>query len=101
MRVFGNRTAGSKIEILKNIPVFRELSRKEILEVDELLHERAYEKDEIIFEEGDVGHGIFIVLSGMIRAKSSRKLLGDADLEFGQGDCLCLPVPFPRYSRAG
>ncbi len=73
MRFIGNRTAGSRIEILKNIPVFRELSCKEILEVDELLHERGYEKDEIIFEEGDVGHGIFIVLSGMIRR--SRGLL--------------------------
>jgi len=103
MRIFGNRTAGSKIEILKNISVFRELSRKEILEVDELLHERAYEKDEIIFEEGDVGHGIFIVLSGMIRAKSSRKLLGGAVLEFGQGDLLgelCLFEEGPRTATA-
>ena len=74
--------------MLKNIPIFQELTRKEILEVDELLHERAYEKDEIIFEQGDAGHGIFIILSGKVRAKSSRKLLEAAMPEFGPGEIL-------------
>jgi len=86
MKFFGNDPASRRIEMLKNIPVFHELTRKEILEVDELLHERAYEKDEIIFEQGDAGHGIFIILSGKVRAKSSRKLLEAASPEFGPGD---------------
>src|SRR5438046_1548392 len=51
------------------------LNRKEILEVDALLHERVYEKDEIIFEEGDDGHGIFIIISGKVRAVPSHELL--------------------------
>jgi len=88
MKFFGNDPASRRIEMLKNIPVFHELTRKEILEVDELLHERAYEKDEIIFEQGDAGHGIFIILSGKVRAKSSRKLLEAASPEFGPGDML-------------
>jgi CRP-like cAMP-binding protein len=104
MKFFGNDTISEKIEKLKNVPVFRELTRKEILVVDALLHERAYEKDEIIFEEGDVGHGIFIILDGKVRVKSSSsKLLEKAAPEFGPGEMLgelCLFDEAPRNATA-
>jgi len=86
MRFFGTDMNAQKIEMLKNIPIFRELTRKEILEVDELLHERIYEKDEIVFEEGDSGHGIFIIVSGKLRADPSHELLKKAVLDFGPGE---------------
>jgi len=86
MRLFGCDTNAQKVEMLKNIPIFHELTRKEILEVDELLHERIYEKDEIIFEEGDPGHGIFIIVSGKLRADPSHKLLKNEVLDFGPGE---------------
>ena len=86
MKFFGNDTANQKIEMLKKVPVFRELTRKELLAVDSLLYERTYEKDEILFEEGDPGHGIFIILSGKARARSSSKLLAGDAFEFGPGD---------------
>jgi len=88
MNLSRHDTANARIEMLKNVPVFRELSRKELLEVDGLLHERTYQKDEIIFEEGDAGHGIFIILSGKVRVKSSRKLLETAVPELGPGEIL-------------
>src|SRR6267154_442668 len=100
MRFFGNNEASRKIEMLKNIPVFHDLTRKEILEVDQLLHERAYEKDEIIFEEGDAGHGIFIIISGKVRAKSSHKLIEVAVPEFGPGDLLGELALFDEAPRA-
>lgn len=86
MRFFGADMNAQKIEMLKNIPIFHELTRKEILEVDELLHERVYEKNEILFEEGDPGHGIFIIVSGKVRADPSHKLLKHAVLDFGPGE---------------
>jgi CRP/FNR family transcriptional regulator, cyclic AMP receptor protein len=86
MRLFGSDTNARKVEMLKNIPIFHELTRNEILEVDELLHERVYEKDEIIFEEGEPGHGIFIIVSGKLRADPSHKLLKTAILDFGPGE---------------
>jgi len=89
MKLFGgNDPASRKIATLKAIPIFQPLSRNEILEVDELLHERTYEKDEIIFEEGDAGHGIFIILSGKVRVKSRCKLLDAVAPEFGPGELL-------------
>ena len=101
MTFFGNDEASRKIEMLKNIPVFHDLTRTEILEVDQLLHERAYEKDEIIFEEGDAGHGIFIIISGRVRAKSSHKLLEAVHHEFGPGDLLGELALFDEAPRAG
>jgi CRP/FNR family transcriptional regulator, cyclic AMP receptor protein len=86
MRFFGADLNGKKIGMLKKLPIFHELTRTEILEVDELLHERVYEKDEIIFEEGDPGQGIFIIVSGRVRADPSHKLLNTAVLEFGPGE---------------
>jgi CRP/FNR family cyclic AMP-dependent transcriptional regulator len=103
MRLFGSDTNAQKVEMLKNIAIFHELTRKEILEVDELLHERIYEKDEIIFEEGDPGHGIFIIVSGKVRADPSHELLKTAVLDFGPGEMvgeLSLFDQAPRTAKA-
>jgi CRP/FNR family cyclic AMP-dependent transcriptional regulator len=103
MRLFGSDTNAQKVEMLKNIPIFQELTGKEILEVDELLHERIYEKDEIIFEEGDPGHGIFIIVSGKVRADPSHELLKTAVLDFGPGEMvgeLSLFDQAPRTAKA-
>jgi len=74
--------------MLRKLDVFSDLTFREALEVDELLHERVYEKGEIIFEEGDIGHGIFIVVSGKVRVDPSHEILKDAALEFGPGEML-------------
>jgi CRP-like cAMP-binding protein len=75
-----------KIEMLRNIPIFRELSYKEMLEVDELLYERVYEKNEIVFERGDAGHGVFIVISGKLRVDTGQPALSTAVLEICPGE---------------
>ncbi len=86
MRLFRNDTTSRTIETLKRSPVFRALDRREILVVEELLHERTYQKDEIIFQEGDAGHGVYIIVSGKVGMKSSHKLIETAIFEFGPGD---------------
>ena len=74
--------------MVRSLDVFRDLTFKEALELDELLHERVYEKGEIVFEEGDIGQGIFIVVSGKVRVDPSREILKDAVLEVGPGEML-------------
>src|SRR5262245_30049077 len=101
MRLFGDAATSQKIEMLKNVPVFHELSRRELLEVDELLHERTYELDEIIFEEGDAGHGIFIVVSGKVRVKSRCKVLESVVAEFGPGEMFGELSLFDEAPRSG
>jgi CRP-like cAMP-binding protein len=103
MNLFATPASRKSVETLRNLDVFRDLTFSEALEVDELLHERTYEKGEVIFEDGDIGHGIFVVVSGKVRVDPSRELLKDAVLEFGPGDMLGELTLFeeaPRFARA-
>jgi CRP/FNR family cyclic AMP-dependent transcriptional regulator len=59
--------------MLMRVPFFSSLSRKELELIASILHERNYLSDEIIFEEGDEGLGMYIILSGKVRI--SRKVL--------------------------
>ena len=86
MILFSTSADRRRVEKLRKLDVFRDLTFKEALEVDDLLHERTYEKGEIIFEEGDSGHGIYVVVSGKVRAIPSHELLKTAALEFGPGE---------------
>ena len=88
MNLFSTPAERKSAAMLRKLDVFSELTFKEALEVNELLHERVYEKGEPIFEEGDLGHGIYIVVGGKVRVVSSRELLKDAELEFGPGEML-------------
>src|SRR5215467_8570625 len=80
--------ARKDVSLLKQLEVFSDLTFTEALEVDERLHERVYEKGEIIFEEGDLGHGILVVVSGKVREDPSQELLKSTVLEFGPGEML-------------
>ena len=88
MKLFGTPANRDRVDLLRKLDVFRDLTFKEALEVDELLHERTYEKGEVVFAEGDIGHGIFIVVSGKVRVDPSHVALKDAVLEFGAGEIL-------------
>jgi len=88
MKLFGTPADRKNVERLRQLDVFRDLSFNEVLELDELLHERVFEKGEIIFEKGDIGHGIFVVISGKVRVDPSGDLFKDAVLEFGPGEML-------------
>lgn len=85
---FFSTHANSSVERLRKLDVFSDLTFREALEVDGLLHERVYEKGEIIFEEGDIGHGIFVLVSGKVRVDPSHEVLKEAVLDFGPGEML-------------
>jgi CRP-like cAMP-binding protein len=73
-----------RLPLLKNVILFKDLSTHELDLVDEMLHERRYLEDEVIFDEGEEGQGLFIVLRG--RVKIARKEVGTSPLlEFGPG----------------
>jgi len=88
MKLFSTPADRKSVELLRQLDLFRDLSFNEALELDELLHERVFEKGEIIFDKGDIGHGIFVVISGKVRVDPSGELFKDAVLEFGPGEML-------------
>jgi CRP/FNR family transcriptional regulator, cyclic AMP receptor protein len=54
------------LAVLSNIPVFKDLSRKELKAIERILHKRTYKKDEALFNEGDPGVGMYIIEHGRI-----------------------------------
>jgi CRP/FNR family cyclic AMP-dependent transcriptional regulator len=73
-----------RLQMLKNVILFKDLSWRELAMVDALLHERHYLGDEVIFDEGEEGQGLFVVLQG--RVKISRLgTIPETLLEFGPG----------------
>jgi CRP-like cAMP-binding protein len=75
-----------RIEGLKALSLFKRLTTRELRGLDELLHERSYQKDEVIFDEGDMGLGLFIVVSGRVKIESSHAALKRLAPECGPGD---------------
>lgn len=73
-----------RLLLLKSVVLFKDLSARELVMVDNLLHERRYLANEVIFDEGEEGQGLFVVLNG--RVKISRvDIPSETLLEFGPG----------------
>jgi CRP-like cAMP-binding protein len=82
----GGSSDGQRIQELKGLALFKSLSTRELRELDELLHERSYQKDEVVFDQGDVGLGLFIVVKGRVKVVSSHAALQQLAPECGPGD---------------
>ncbi len=52
--------------VLKRIPIFQDLSYKELKSVERILHRRSYKTDEAIFNENEPGVGMYIIESGKV-----------------------------------
>lgn len=62
----GDEKRRSLHEILKQIPVFQDLTAFELKFVVPILHQREFQKGELIFREGEAGNGMYIVQSGRV-----------------------------------
>ncbi|MCE0484029.1 MAG: cyclic nucleotide-binding domain-containing protein [Methylacidiphilales bacterium] len=66
--LFGAKNSSNpRLQLLKDVVLFKDLSMRELAMVDSLMHERRYLADEIIFDEGEEGQGLFVVLSGRVK----------------------------------
>lgn len=52
---------------LGTLPLFSDLSEKELVRLEALVHVRDYDAREIVFGEGDPGSGLYIVRSGRVK----------------------------------
>jgi CRP/FNR family transcriptional regulator, cyclic AMP receptor protein len=88
---------------LQNTPLFRTLKPLEIKFVDGVMHERRYLPDEIIFDEGEEGQALYLVMSGRVRISRStpgeRQLLNELEPGSFFGD-LALLDDSPRSAQA-
>lgn len=63
---FEDRKDAPRLSTLVQLSLFATLSRRELRIVDGLLHERRHLKGEIIFDEGDEGQSLYVVISGRV-----------------------------------
>lgn len=76
----------SLAEILQNIPLFRDLSPKELKILERVVHNRTYQAGESVFVETEPGAGMYVIRSGrvdiVLKHKDEHPLLL-AELEVG------------------
>lgn len=51
---------------LGTVPIFRKLNRRDLGFLETMVHVRNYRAEEIIFEEGDIGSGMYAIRSGQV-----------------------------------
>ena len=56
----------SVAEILQNVPLFRELTPKELKSLERVVHSRTYETAEAVFVEDEPGAGMYVIRSGHV-----------------------------------
>jgi CRP/FNR family cyclic AMP-dependent transcriptional regulator len=71
---------------LRELSLFVNLTESELRHVDALLHERAFVADEVVFDEGEEGQALYIVLEGKISILRSRNGAEVVLASFGPGE---------------
>jgi CRP/FNR family transcriptional regulator, cyclic AMP receptor protein len=62
-----------RIKFLKTVAFFNELSDRQLKTVSDILFDRKYETDELIFEEGQPGAALFLILDGKVAVEMRRE----------------------------
>jgi CRP/FNR family transcriptional regulator, cyclic AMP receptor protein len=60
------QTESPRIGQIRLLSLFATLSQRELRIIDGLLHDRHYLKDEVIFDHGEEGQALYVVLSGRV-----------------------------------
>ena len=82
--------------VLAKIPIFSDLSSKELRAVERILHRRTYRESEVLFREGDPGVGMYIIETGRINitiGKENRLLAVLSNGEFFGEIALLSEIP--------
>jgi CRP-like cAMP-binding protein len=69
----GNADQLSVRESVKKIPLFQNLTQKELRRIEESLYLRKYRPDEFIFRAGEPGLGMYIIHAGSVRIQKAEE----------------------------
>jgi CRP-like cAMP-binding protein len=71
--LFRKREVSPRLARLRELSLLSTLDPAELRHVDVLLHERQYIQNEIIFDEGEEGQALYIVLEGTVAIVRARQ----------------------------
>ncbi|MEM1043070.1 MAG: cyclic nucleotide-binding domain-containing protein [Bacteroidota bacterium] len=99
--IFRSRDETGPAALLRQVPMFADLDRREIAEVRKILYRREYRAGEVIFRQDDPGVGMYVIEEGtvdIVHEPTNRVLadLGVGDV-FGE---IALLNETPRSARA-
>lgn len=60
-------------EFLQKNPLFHGMKRRELWEISRLVHKREYKPGEVVFRQGQVGAGLFLIYKGSIRIHAQQE----------------------------
>jgi CRP-like cAMP-binding protein len=76
------------VEWLQQVPMLEGIHRRHLSHLSRLLHRRSYEPGELVFRQGDVGSGMYIVHSGRVRIVAEDSTRGEIQLSILEsGEC--------------
>jgi CRP/FNR family cyclic AMP-dependent transcriptional regulator len=64
MRLFNQDT---KVEGLKGVPLFEDLSRKELVQLERVCEDLEVQPGKVLCQEGEVGHEFFAIVDGTVQ----------------------------------
>ena len=62
-----------RIQFLKTVSFFDRLSKRQLKTVSDIMFERTYDTDESVFEEGQPGAALFLILHGKVAIEIYRE----------------------------
>lgn len=77
------------ITLFHRLPLFSQLTSSEQMELSSMVYVNTYEPGEFIFQKGEPGRALYIILSGMVRISLTSQSRGEAVLAIvGRGEFL-------------
>ncbi|MBT4148770.1 MAG: cyclic nucleotide-binding domain-containing protein [Candidatus Marinimicrobia bacterium] len=62
-----NQSESKTVVTLKQVPVFKNFTNKEFLELEKLIHHRQYKINDFIFKNRAPGEGMYIIMQGSVK----------------------------------
>ena len=62
-----NRTESETVYTLRQVPIYKDFSKKEFTELEKLVHHRTYASGDFVFKNRAPGEGMYIIMKGTIK----------------------------------
>ncbi|WP_082889272.1 AI-2E family transporter [Methylovorus sp. MM2] len=84
LRYFRQDIEPAHLALLRAIPLFADLKTHELATLDDVLHQRTYVKNEIIFDQDEEGQAVYFIVTGKVQISRHGMAEPLAEMDAGQ-----------------